>query len=159
MDARPQASSKIVTDVADLNRHVGVQLGPSREIGIDQAMLDGFGKLTGDRHWIHTDVERARRELPWKAPIAHGYLLIALIPDLLGDVLKIRFQRALNYGLNRVRFTNAVPAGSRVCLFARVLQTEPVDNGGVRTTIECRMEIAGAARPAFVAETVAIFYP
>jgi acyl dehydratase len=159
MDARPQASSKVVTDVADLNLHVGAQLGPSREIVIDQAMLDGFGQITGDRHWSHTDVERARRELPWKAPIAHGYLLIALITDLLGDMLEIRFKRALNYGLNRVRFTNVVPAGSRVRLFARVVQTEPVDNGGVRTTIECRMEIADAERPAFVAETVAIFYP
>ena len=47
MDAAPQAPAKVVTDVADLNRHIGVQLGPSREIVIDQAMLDGFGSVEG----------------------------------------------------------------------------------------------------------------
>jgi len=149
----------LVTDVKDLPRHIGVQLGPSRTVVIDQAMIDAFGKITGDEHWIHTDVERARRELPWKVPIAHGYLMISLITALMGELIDIRFRRALNYGLNQVRFTNAVPAGSRVRLFVTLKQAEGVDEGGVRLTSECHMEIEGQQRPAFVAETVSIFYP
>jgi acyl dehydratase len=149
----------LVTDVKDLPRHVGAQLGPSRTVVIDQAMIDAFGKITGDEHWIHTDLERARRELPWKAPIAHGYLMISLITGLMSELIEVRFRRALNYGLNRVRFTNAVPAGSRVCLFATLKQAANVDEGGIRLTSECRMQIEGQERPAFVAETVSIFYP
>jgi acyl dehydratase len=149
----------LVTDVKDLPLHVGAQLGPSRTVVIDQAMIDAFGKITGDEHWIHTDVERARRELPWKVPIAHGYLMISLITGLMSELVEIRFRRALNYGLNRVRFTNAVPAGAHVRLFVTLKQAEDVDHGGVRLTSECRMEIEGQERPAFVAETVSIFYP
>jgi acyl dehydratase len=154
-----QTKPQLVTSVADLPRHVGTELGPSRTVVIDQAMIDAFGKLTGDEHWIHTDVERAARELPWKAPIAHGYLLLALLTGLNSELIEIQFKRALNYGLNRVRFTGAVPAGSRVNLFTKLANAEPVDDGGIRLTSECKMMIEGRDRPAFVAEQISIFYP
>jgi acyl dehydratase len=150
---------RLVTSVADLPKHVGTELGPSRAVVIDQAMIDAFGRITGDEHWIHTDVERARRELPWKAPIAHGYLLLALITGLTGELIAIDFKRALNYGLNRVRFTSAVPAGAAVRLYTRLAAAEPVDKNGIRLTSECRMMIEGQERPAFVAEQISIFYP
>ncbi|MPZ57237.1 MAG: MaoC family dehydratase [Rhizobiales bacterium] len=140
-------------------QHIGVELGPSRTLVIDQVMIDAFGKITGDEHWIHTDVERAKRELRWGAPIAHGYLTLALITGLMGDLIEVRFRRALNYGLNRVRFTGAVPAGSKVCLFATPQQTESLDEGRIRLTTACRMMIEGNERPAFVAESISIFYP
>ena len=159
MEAERKIRPALVAGVADLPQHVGVELGPSRTLIIDQAMIDAFGKITGDQHWIHTDVERAKRELPWGAPIAHGYLMLALITDLMGDLIRLRFRRALNYGLNRVRFTNAVPAGSRVCLFTKLQNAEPVDEGGIRLTTACRMIIEGNERPAFVAEVISIFYP
>ena len=154
-----EASSRLVTSVADLPGHIGAELGPSRTVVIDQPMIDAFGKITGDEHWIHTDVERARRELPWKAPIAHGYLLLALITGLNSELIDIKFKRALNYGLNRVRFTGAVPAGSKVTLFSKLANAEPVDNGGIRLTSEFRMMIEGKDRPAFVAEQISVFYP
>jgi acyl dehydratase len=154
-----ESERKLVTSVADLPKHVGTELGPSRAVLIDQPMIDAFGRITGDEHWIHTDVERARRELPWKAPIAHGYLLLALITGLNSELIEISFKRALNYGLNRVRFTNAVPAGSTVRLFTTVAKAEPADNAGIRLTCECRMVIEGQERPALVAEQVSIFYP
>jgi acyl dehydratase len=152
-------SLRLVTTVAELPLHVGVDLGPSRTVCVDQPMIDAFGRITGDEHWIHTDPERARGELPWKAPIAHGYLLLALITTLNSELIEIKFSRALNYGLNRVRFTNAVPAGSTVCLFAKLASAEPVENGGIRLASDCRMMIGGQERPAFVAEQISIFYP
>jgi acyl dehydratase len=156
---KAECKPPFVVDVADLPQHVGQELGPSRTLVIDQAMIDAFGTITGDQHWIHTDVERAKRELPWRAPIAHGYLMLALITGLMGDLIEIRFRRALNYGLNRVRFTSAVPAESRVCLFAKLQNAEPVDQGGIRLISACRMIIEGAERPAFIAESISIFYP
>lgn len=155
----PDTSKRLVTSVADLPQHLGTELGPSRTVVIDQAMIDAFGKITGDEHWIHTDTARAERELPWKAPIAHGYLLLALITGLNEEMIEIKFKRALNYGLNRVRFTNAVPAGSKVTLFSKLANAEPVENGGIRLTSEFRMMIEGKERPAFVAEQISIFYP
>lgn len=146
-------------DAADLPRHVGLELGPSRPVVIDQALIDTFARITGDEHWIHTDVERAQRELPGGVPIAHGYLLLALITGLMSELLEVRFTRALNYGLNRVRFTRPVGAGSQVRLFATLQEALPLEAGGVRLTSACRMTVDGNDRPAFVAETISIFYP
>lgn len=146
-------------DAADLPRHVGLELGPSRPVLIDQALIDTFARITGDEHWIHTDVERARRELPGGVPIAHGYLLLSLVTGLMSELLEVRFTRALNYGLNRVRFTKPVGAGAQVRLFATLQEALPLDAGGIRLTSACRMAIDGEERPAFVAETISIFYP
>jgi len=154
-----QIQFPLVVELADLPRYVGVELGPSHTVSIDQPMIDAFGQITGDQHWIHSDSDRARRELPWGAPLAHGYLVLALITGMMGDLLQLRFQRALNYGLNRVRFTSPVPTGSRVCLYARLEKAEPVEEGGIRLTTACRMMIEGSDRPAFVAEPISLFYP
>ncbi|MCW5770087.1 MAG: MaoC family dehydratase [Rhodospirillaceae bacterium] len=153
------AASALVIDAADLPNHIGRRLGPSRWVTIDQPMIDGFAAVSGDRHWVHTDPERARRDLPWGNTLAHGYLTLSLITDLMGDVLALRFKRAMNYGLNRVRFTNAVPAGSRVRLFATLKSAEPTDDGGMRLISQCEIAIEGKERPALVAETISIFYP
>lgn len=149
----------MTVDAADLPRHVGLELGPSRPVLIDQPLIDAFARITGDEHWIHTDVERARRELPGGVPLAHGYLLLALITGLMSDLLEVRFERALNYGLNRVRFTRPVGAGSQVRLFVKLQEALPLETGGIRLTSACRMAIDGDERPAFVAETISIFYP
>lgn len=146
-------------DAAELPSHVGIELGPSRPVLIDQPLIDAFAKITGDEHWIHTDVERTRRELPGGVPLAHGYLLLALITGLMNDLLEVRFERALNYGLNRVRFTRPVGAGSRVRLFVKLQEALPLEAGAIRLTSACRMAIDGDERPAFVAETISIFYP
>lgn len=154
-----KTSVRLTATVAELARHVGARLGPSRWVTIDQPMIDQFAALTGDDHWIHVDPARARRELPSGKTIAHGYLTLALVTRLMGELLDIRFTRALNYGHDRLRFTGAVPAGARVRLRATILRAEPVKDGGVRLTTECTMEIEGEARPALVAETIAVFYP
>src|SRR5690606_10636710 len=150
---------RISVDVADLPLHVGMQLGPSRWIRIDQEMIDRFAALTGDDHWIHVDPERARRELPAGRTIAHGYLTLSLLTGLMGELLDVRFTRALNYGHERLRFTRAVPADARIRLHATIKAAEPAKDGGRRLTTECTMEIEGADRPAFVAETISVFYP
>ena len=153
------APVRLSVAVADLPRHVGKKLGPSRWIAIDQAMIDRFAALTGDDHWIHVDPERASRELPGGKTIAHGYLTLSLLTGLMGELLEITFTRALNYGHDRLRFTGAVPAGARVRLHLEIKAAEPVKGGGIRLTSACTMEVEGAERPAFVVDAIAIFYP
>src|SRR5213079_2164463 len=121
----------------DLLQHIGRELGPSDWITVDQAMIDRFADATGDHQWIHVDVERARREMPGGKTIAHGYLTLSLVPRMAATLLKVsKRSRGINYGSNKVRFTSAVPAGSRVRLRQRIVNVEPVSGNGFRVTSE-----------------------
>ncbi len=143
----------------DVVQHVGKELGPSEWLTVTQEMIDKFADATGDRQWIHVDVERARLEMPGGKTIAHGYLTLSLVPQLAPKLMTIAGRRrGLNYGLNKVRFTAPVPAGSRVRLRQRLLNAEEVADSGVRITSEMTIEVEGSERPAMVAETIAIVY-
>ena len=143
----------------DLKQHVGRELGPSDWMTVDQAMIDKFADATGDHQWIHVDVERAKREMPGGKTIAHGYLTLSLVPRMAATLVEVtKRSRGLNYGSNKVRFTNAVPAGSRIRLRQRILSVDDVSGNGVRVTSEMTVEIEGQERPALVAETMGIQY-
>ncbi len=145
-----------VDNPAELAKHVGRTLGTSEWLTIDQKMIDDFAAATGDHNWIHVDVERAGREMPGGRTIAHGYLTLSLIPRLSRTVYRIEKRgKALNYGANRVRFTAAVPAGSRVRLSETLKDAQETD-AGLRFTFECAIEIEGERRPAMVAETIVL---
>jgi acyl dehydratase len=138
--------------------HVGRNLGASEWLEIDQARIDAFAATTGDDHWIHVDVERARRELPDGKTIAHGLLTLSLVPKLQRSIWTIEKRgRGLNYGYNRVRFTGPVPVGARIRLQQTVKAAEPAD-GAVRIVFESTVEVEGAGRPALVAETIVLIY-
>ena len=143
----------------DLAQHIGKDLGPSDWITVDQPMIDKFAEATGDHQWIHVDVERAKREMPGGKTIAHGYLTLSLVPRLASTLVKVTaVSRGVNYGSNKVRFTNTVPAGSRIRLHQKIVKVEPVENNGVRVTSEVKMEVEGQERPALVAEIMGIRY-
>ena len=148
---------KIAT-LADLENWVGRELGVSDWITVDQDRIDGFAEATEDRQWIHLDTERARTDMPGGKTIAHGFLTLSLTAGLMAFSVPSA-SRAINYGLNRVRFTNTVPAGSRVRLRQSLASTEPVKGGGVRCTIDNTVEIEGTDRPALVGEGLIVFYP
>jgi acyl dehydratase len=148
---------KVATPRA-LAEHVGKSLGASDWLEIGQPRVDAFAATTGDDHWIHVDVERARRELPDGKTIAHGLLTLSLIPGLQRTIWTIEKRgRGLNYGYNRVRFTGPVPVGARIRLHQTLKAADPVD-GGVRFTFEATVEVEGASRPALVAETIVLIY-
>jgi acyl dehydratase len=143
----------------DLKQHIGEELGPSDWMTVDQAMIDKFAETTGDHQWIHVDVERAKREMPGGKTIAHGYLTLSLVPRLAATLLKVeKRRRGVNYGSNKVRFTNVVPAGSRIRLRQRIVAVDDVSGGGHRITSQMTIEVEGQERPALVAETMGIQY-
>lgn len=143
---------------ADLKNYLGKELGVSDWVVVDQERINKFADATGDHQWIHVDVERAKRELPTKNTIAHGYLTLSLLAGLPTYGIKKK-SRGINYGSNKVRFTNMVPAGSRVRLRSNLKSVEETKDGGFRLTVENVMEIEGQERPALVAETMSIVYP
>jgi len=144
---------------ADIAKHVGEEIGVSEWVKIDQDRVNKFADATGDHQWIHIDVERAKRELPTKGTIAHGYLTLSLIPMLSSQILRIDgVSRGINYGSNKVRFTNMVPTGARVRARQKLMSAEP-KGGGLQMTNEVAIEIEGQDRPACIAETISLVYP
>ncbi len=142
--------------LADLASLVGQETGVSDWLEITQDRVNQFAEATGDHQWIHVDVDRATREIG--GPIAHGYLTLSLIPYLSAGLMRVSgVARGINYGSDKVRFTSMVRVGKRVRLRQKMLACE-AKAGGVQIKNECTIEIEGEARPACVAETIAILY-
>jgi len=138
----------------DIKQHVGRELGPSEWMTVDQPMIDKFAAATGDHQWIHVDVERAKKEMPGGKTIAHGYLTLSLVPRMAATLTRVaKRSRGVNYGSNKVRFINPVPAGARIRLRQRIKNVEDIQ-GGVRVTSEMTVEIEGQDKPALVAELI-----
>jgi acyl dehydratase len=137
-----------------VEQFVGRELGTSGWVPVDQQRIDQFAECTGDRQWIHVDVERARRESPFGGPIAHGYLSLSLVAPLAMDLGVIPPDAAtgLNYGLDKVRFISPVRAGARVRNRASLVSAEPQGGERVLLKLKCTLEIEGEAKPALVAE-------
>ena len=130
----------------------GGEIGVSRWFEMPQQRIDTFADATDDHQWIHVDVERARRESPWRTPVAHGFLTLSLLPVMLASALRMEdVKMAVNYGLNKVRFPAPVPAGSRVR--ARVVLAALEELAGcVQLSFEITVECEGADKPVCVAE-------
>jgi acyl dehydratase len=143
-----------VNDPKDLIGHVGKDLGASDWRTISQTMIDTFASLTGDTHWIHTDPVKAGAVGPFGGTIAHGFMTLALITSSMNELLEIGgAAHFVNYGLDRVRFTSPVRAGSRVRLRQSLANVATIE-GGVKITTKCTIEIEGTDRPAIVADFI-----
>ena len=132
-------------------------------IDVSQEMINGFADVTLDHQWIHTNPEKAATDSPYKTTIAHGFLTLSLIPFLSGSVNpnKPRYPDAklsVNYGLNKVRFPNAVAVGSKIRARMSPQSVEEVANNGLQVVTKVTMEIDGVEKPACVAEMVARVY-
>lgn len=132
------------------------ELATTDWVTVDQARINGFAESSGDHQWIHVDPERAKHG-PFGTTIAHGFLTLSLVPIFLAEALVIeQVNAALNYGLNKVRFTAPVPVDSRVR--GHVNLVSAVERGAmVETTFAITVELEGAERPACVAEMVVLY--
>jgi len=149
------AKSATFDTVASL---AGQEIGVSDWVEITQDRINAFADATGDHQWIHVNVEMAKQMMPGGKTIAHGYLTLSLIPWLTGGMLQVEgVTRGINYGSNKVRFTNMVPVGSKLRARQKLLGVEP-KGGGLQLTNEVTIEIEGQQRPACVAETISIIY-
>jgi acyl dehydratase len=150
---------QVIENLEALSAWVGKEVACSDWLAIDQARVQQFADATGDQQWIHTDPLRAQRESPYKAPIAHGYLTLSLLPYLTESCLSIEgVSMSVNYGLDRVRFPAPVRVGQRVRARLTLGRLEPVA-GGVQGYWTATVEIEGADKPACVAQLLARYYP
>jgi len=144
--------------LSSLRERVGQELGVSDWVTIDQARINTFASCTGDHQWIHVDIERAKRESPYRGPVAHGYLTLALVAPLSMQVGVIPKDAAagLNYGIDKVRFLAPVSAGARVRLRVVLVGVEPKEGGQLIMKTQNTLEIEGLEKPALIAETLAL---
>jgi acyl dehydratase len=145
--------------VEKLKEMIGQEMGLSDWVQIDQEKINQFAECTGDHQWIHVDIEKAKQG-PFGGPIAHGFLTLSLIPVLSGSskYMPEGIKMAINYGLNKVRFINPVPSGSRVRSIMILTYIEERSGGRVMMTTTHNIEIEGQDKPACVAESLALFY-
>lgn len=131
---------------------VGQPIADSDWLTVDQPRIDAFAQATSDHQWIHVDPERAAKG-PFGATIAHGFLTLSLLPVMLAGAYKIDdVGMGVNYGLNRVRFPEPVPSGSRVRARLKLLAFETLPDGGAQLTLEATVEREGGSKPVCVAE-------
>src|SRR5947199_4034132 len=123
------ANKTLIDGVSGLKSLVGKTLGTSSWRTMTYEAILKFADATGDHQWIHVDRERARRESPFGAPIAHGYFTVALIAGLFFDIVEPRnFAMVINYGLNKVRFPAPLKEGQRYRLSIRLNEAKEIAN-------------------------------
>lgn len=123
---------------------------------VDQAMIDAFADATGDHQFIHIDPVRAA-ETPFGGTIAHGFLLISLLPRLfetMPDLAVPGQVMGVNYGCDKLRFTNPVRSGSRVRVRMATRTVEEKRAGQFQILNDITMEIEEQDRPALIAEWI-----
>ncbi len=136
----------------------GHELAVSDWIEITQERINQFAQATGDHQWIHVDPERAKAG-PFGTTIAHGFLTLSLIPAFFDSALKVNETRmAVNYGVNKVRFTSPVPVGSKLRARITLRSADPIEPPGFQMISTVVVEREGTDKPVCVAETIALRY-
>lgn len=146
-------------DIDALQELVGEPFGPwSSEVEITQELINAFAELSGDHYWIHTDPERARTQSPFGTTIAHGFLTLVLMSRMRTTPgwEVTGYNNILNYGSDKLRFSGAVPVGSRIHLHNRVkaVSKEPK---GTKLTLETHIHVVGQERPALIYDLMLIY--
>jgi acyl dehydratase len=146
---------RVINGLDELRSLVGQEAGVSEWLMVTQEMIDRFADLTNDHQWIHVDAERAKRESRFGTTVAHGFLTLSLLSQLMHQAVEVRgdFKMLINYGFNRLRFVSPVPTNSRIR--ARLAVKSVTEN---EVTWLTTVELEGAEKPAIVAEWLERFY-
>ncbi|MGO2812586.1 MAG: MaoC family dehydratase [Brevibacterium aurantiacum] len=146
---------RTLNGIDEITSLVGTELGSSEWTTIEQDAINTFADVTDDHQWIHIDEERAA-EGPYGATIVHGFFTLSLIPKFSSEIFTIEgVSIRVNYGLNKVRFAQPVPVGSRLRGTVSVNEVIPGDKG-TQVILKHVIEIEGQERPACIAEVVTL---
>jgi acyl dehydratase len=145
-------------DSNELTELIGKEVAVSDWLEIKQSMIQTFADCTNDHQWIHTDVERAKKESIYGSTIAHGFLTLSLIPYFLESCISYPFaKRSINYGLNKVRFPHAVTVNSKLRGRFFIQEITPIDRG-IQIEWNIIIEIEGIEKPASAADVLFRLY-
>lgn len=148
----------VINSYDEFAAYLGKELGVSEWLPVDQERINKFADATLDPQWIHVDVERAKRESPYKSTIAHGYLTLSLLPYLWNQIIKVNnLEMMVNYGMDQMKFGQAVVTGSRIRLVAKLKDITNL-RGICRAAIDFKIEIEGQRKPALQGVATFLYY-
>lgn len=151
-------SKLVVNSYDEFVAFEGKELGASDWLLIDQERINLFADATLDHQWIHVDTDRAKKESPYQSTIAHGYLTLSLLPYLWSQIIEVNnIKMLVNYGMDKMRFGQAVVTGSRVRM---VTKLHAISNlrGICKTEIDFKIEIEGQRKPALEGIATFLYY-
>lgn len=157
-----ELDGEAATLFATLQARIGEETHVGEWLHVNQQMIDQFAAVTGDHQWIHTNPERAAAESPFKTTIAHGFLTLALLPQLTGSVDEANpefptARMVVNFGLDQVRFPYPIKVDSNIRARTKLARVTPI-KGGLELLKEIKVEIEGVRRPGCVIESVTRLY-
>jgi acyl dehydratase len=148
----------IIGNYQEFEAYLGKEMGISAWFKIKQEQINLFSDATLDHQWIHTDETRALNESPFKATIAHGYLTLSLIPYLWKQIVDIRnLKMEINYGIEKLRFSQAVVVNSEVRLKVKLVGITNL-RGVTKANIGIELEVKDQKKPAFTGEVVFLYH-
>ena len=151
-------SKLVVNSYDEFAAFEGKELGASDWLLIDQERINLFADATLDHQWIHVDADRAKKESPYQSTIAHGYLTLSLLPYLWSQIIEVNnIKMLVNYGMDKMRFGQAVVTGSRVRM---VTKLHAISNlrGICKIEINFKIEIEGQRKPALEGIATFLYY-
>jgi len=148
----------IIKTHEEFESYLGKEIGVSPWHQITQEQINDFANATLDHQWIHVDVERAKKESPFKTTIAHGYLTLALIPYFWKQVADVQnLKMEVNYGIEQLRFGQAVLVNNEVR--CRVSLKSIINlRGTTKATLFIKLEIKDQPKPAFTGDAVFLYH-
>jgi acyl dehydratase len=151
---------RILASLDALKELAGQEVAVTDWFTMTQDRVQQFADATLDHQWIHVDVERAKTESPFKAPIAHGFLTLSLLAHFMEEAVTIqqKFSLAVNYGMNKMRFVSPVKVGARIRARFVLASARDVEPNGLEAQYNATVEIEGAEKPACVAEWLVRYY-
>ena len=149
----------ILYSLQSLQRYAGREIAVTEWLVMSQERVNRFADVTSDHQWIHVDAERARRESPYGAPVAHGFLTLSLMSQFLREAIQLPpgVRQTINYGLNRVRFPAPVRVGEKIRARILLLSCRELPDS-LEATYEIAIETEGAKKPSCVAEWILRYY-
>lgn len=153
-------AKRVLNSPDELKALVGQELSVTDWFTMNQDRIQQFADATLDHQWIHVDVARSKRESPFGAPIAHGFLTLSLLPHLMHEALEMKngIRMGVNYGLNHLRFVSPVRAGSKLRGRFALKAIKDVPQNGLEAVYNATIEGENAEKPFVVAEWVVRYY-
>ena len=149
----------VLESLQSLKDFVGREIATTGWMAVTQERILQFAEATGDRQWIHVDPERAKRESPYGAAIAHGFLTLSLMSHFMREAIQLPggVRQTINCGLNRARFPGPVRAGEKIRARVRLRSCRDLPDS-VEAVFEITIETEGAEKPCCVAEWILRYY-
>ena len=148
----------IIRSFEDFEQYNGKEIGTSDYFKITQNQINLFADATHDHQWIHTDPERAKVEGAFGNTIAHGYLTLSIVPHLWEQIVKVEnLKMMINYGIESLRFAQAVTVDSEVRLIANLKNVANL-RGTVKAEVEVKLEIKDQKKPAFTGVVIFLYH-